>query len=777
MHKFIRTSRPGRLHGRLGVGTAVVLFLVLLSGQTAFAGMKAYHFNIPSQKIGSTLDAFADLTHYSLLYSLKEIGAVTIRKVSGRYTADQALDIMLEGTGLIYEKTGPGTIAIRKRAGITSDSAVQEPNQTEAAIPETEKIDKVNQTDEPLGSKSVDDHRFEDKDLNELHDIIVTATKMEQNVQDVSGSMTVFDSYHIEDRKIESIADVAIYTPNFMIMGKTMSANNSPVMRGLYSESHSHSVPVGMYVDGVPVLDGQGYQQDMLNIERIEVLRGPQGTLYGKSAEGGVINIITRRPDNTRQANVSGQVGSDNKYRVSASLSGPILEDKLYFGVSALHDQEDGWVEKTGSDETIDDMSHRYGSAELRFTPVESLDISLKGSITKYDNEQPHYSLSPLKAEEYGLPAPEDRKSDPTFVGYDKSKLYSGSLKIDLEVAEDTTITSVPAYRKLDFNNMVDYDFSEPVLSHWFTWSSNAKTSQELRISSSTYGVKWVVGIYGDLDEMISDYQSESIVPGMSYDAYDDLEGRSGSVFGHVTIPLRKGLRVLGGLRYDYQEFEFDCAAYGVTLKDDWDEISPKLGIEYDVAPDSMAYFTVAKGYLSGGFNAYAFDPDYNSYDEEKLWSYEVGIKNTFFNNKLIVNGALYYMDIDNVHVQEILDTSRTYTTNAAKATGQGFELEVTALPITGLTVSAGVGYSDLEFDEFEDANGNYAGNKKPFAPEYSYNFGIQYRSTLGWYCRADLVGYGEMYVDKANTFKRDPYRIVNVKLGYEHDWFDIYFI
>jgi iron complex outermembrane receptor protein len=622
----------------------------------------------------------------------------------------------------------------------------------------------------------VDSHGLEDKVPNKLHDIIVTATKMQQNVQDVSGSMTVFDSHHIEDRRIEDIADVAIHTPNFMIMGKTMSANNSPVMRGLYSESHSHSVPVGMYVDGVPVLDGQGYQQDMLNIERIEILRGPQGTLYGKSAEGGVINIITQRPDNTRKANISGQIGSDNKYRVSASLSGPILADKLYFGVCALHDQEDGWVEKTDSGETIDDMSHQYGSAELRFTPVESLDISLKGGITQYNDEQPHYNLSPLKAEEYGLPAPEDRRSDPTFVGSDKPKLYSGSLKIDWDIAEDTTITSVTAYRKLDFDNAVDYDFSEPVLSHWLNWSSNAKTSQELRIKSSTYGVKWVTGIYADFDEMISDYQTESSISGMSYDSNDELEGQSGSIFGHVTIPFRKWLRVLGGLRYDYQEYEFDCAAYGTSLEDDWNEISPKLGIEYDVTPDSMAYFTVAKGYLSGGFNAYAFDPDYNSYDEEKLWSYEVGIKNTFFNDKLIVNGAVYYMDIDNIHVQEILDTSRTYTTNAAKATGKGFELEVTALPITGLTVSAGFGYSDLEFDEFEDAEGDYSGNKKPFAPEYSYNFGIQYRSALGWYCRADLAGYGKMYVDKANKFKRDPYRIVNVKLGYEHDWFDIYF-
>ena len=629
-----------------------------------------------------------------------------------------------------------------------------------------------------VAQNSTDTNRTEDaeaQDTMELQEITVTANKMEQKVQDVSASMTVFDSQHVEDLKIESIADVAIHTPNFMIMGKTMSANNSPVMRGLYSESHSHSVPVGMYVDGVPVLDGQGYQQDMLNIERIEVLRGPQGTLYGKSAEGGVINIITQRPGNTWRTNISGLMGTDNKYRASASLSGPIVEDKLYFGISALHDQEDGWVEKTGSDETIDDMEHRYGSAELRYSPLESIDISLKGSYTKYYDEQPHYNLSPVKAAEYGLPAPSDRKSDPTFVGADKSKLYSGSMKIDWEVADGTTITSVTAYRKLKFDNLVDYDFSEPVLSHWYNWSSNAKTSQELRVSSSAHGVKWVVGIYGDLDEMISGYQCESTLPGMSYDVYDEMDGRSGSAFGHVTIPVWGALRALGGLRYDYQEYEFDCAAYGVSIEDDWNEISPKFGLEYDVSPASMAYATVSKGYLSGGFNAYAFDPDYVSYDEEKLWSYELGMKNTFLGRKLIVNGALYHMDIDDAHVQEILDTSRTYTTNAAKATGQGFELEVIALPTTGLTVSAGFGYSDIEFDEFKDAGGNYEGNKKPFAPEYSYNFGIQYRSALGWYCRADLAGYGKMYVDKANKFKRDPYKIVNVKLGYEHDRFDIY--
>ena len=611
------------------------------------------------------------------------------------------------------------------------------------------------------------------EEITQIEQITVTANKMEENVQDVSASTTVFSEKSIEDLKIESIADVAAFTPNFMIYENGMSGVNAPSMRGMFSDIHSHTVSAGMYVDGVPILDGMAYEQEMLDIERIEVLKGPQGTLYGKSSEAGIINIVTKPLDNSFSGKVSGEAGIDHKQMISMSLSGPIKKDRLYLGVSALHDQKDGWVKHETSGDTVDDTERWFGSGKLRFTPVDNLDIILNSSIRKYDDEQPHMNLSPMGAAMYGVESPADRKTSNDFNGDNDSEIVAHSMNIDWGIGDNLKITSTTSYRDSTRDIGLDYDFCPKTYLHWFDNSSNTKLSEELRVSFSNERIKLVAGLYGDKDKITSDYTIDSVIPGMAMDVKDEIKGYSGSVFTHVSIAAGEKMTLLGGLRYDYQDMEY--AAEGYSIDDNWNEISPKIGVEYKITANTMTYASISKGYISGGFNPYAHDPAYLSYDEERLWSYEIGMKNSFLNNRLILNGSVYYMDIDDIQVHEVLDSARSYTTNAAKATGKGVELEVTAIPVKGLTFMAGFGLSDVEFDKFNDADGDYKGNKKPFAPEYTFNFGAQYRCTTGFYCRADVTGCGKMYTDKANTYKRDAYELVNAKIGYETERFDIY--
>ena len=380
-----------------------------------------------------------------------------------------------------------------------------------------------------------------------------------------------------------------------------------------------------------------------------------------------------------------------------------------------------------------------------------------------------------MSAAMYGLPAPEDRKTDPTFKGHNKSDIASGSLRIDWDIAESLKLTSTTTYRKLEFKMASDYDFYQPTFLHWYNNGNQSKCSEELRVSQSLDSIKWVAGIYGDKDELFSDNRIDSVIPGMAMHTKDNLDGKSISGFGHVSVPVGYNFSVLGGLRYDYQEKDFESAQFSISLEDHWDEFSPKIGVEYQVTPTSMTYFTASKGYLSGGFNAYADQVEYMTYDEEKLWSYEIGTKNTFFSNRLILDCAVYYMDIHDVQVHEMLTAARSYRTNAAKATGKGFEISLSAIPLRGLTLKTGFGYSDVEFDEFKDAAGDYKGNKKPYAPEYSFNVVAQYRSMAGFYCEEAVIGYGAMYTDKANKYERDPYQLVNAKIGYETERFDVY--
>lgn len=617
------------------------------------------------------------------------------------------------------------------------------------------------------------------EEIMTLETMTVTANKTEENVQEVSSSLTVFSGDKVNDLKMEGIFDVSNLTPNFTIIEAGAAGYNMPSMRGMFAEIHSHTVTVGLYVDGVPVLDGMGYEQALIDVERIEVLKGPQGTLYGKGAEAGIVNIVTRTPDNEVRGQVSAELGVDNKMKATGTFSGPIIKDKFYASLSLLHDQRDGWIENT-SGETVDDLQQDYVAAKLLFTPTSDLDITLGGTYFKYDNGQQHMNLTKLGASsQYGLPAPEDRVVSSTLDGYDKTGTTSLSLKVEYQLSDTVKLSSVTANRKYLVDNLQDYDFAEPEYYHYQSKQETTRLSEEFQISSANTPIKWVVGIYTDIDEIANKYSSSSIYPSMSMSIDDAVnEGTSRSVFAHVNVPIGD-FSVLGGIRYDYQEREFNQPSYNTALEDTWSEVSPKIGVEYRVSKETMTYATVSKGYLSGGFNsyaAYAGKPEYMSFDEEKLWSYEIGVKNTLLNNQLILNAAAFYMDITDAQVQEYVNAISNYTTNAAEVSSKGFEIETIFQPMQGLTLSAGLGYVDAKFDEFSDVLGNYEGNRRPYTPDHTFNVGATYRTSSGLYFNAGIVGTGEMFIDKANEYKRDAYALVNAKVGYETEHYDVYF-
>ena len=188
-----------------------------------------------------------------------------------------------------------------------------------------------------------------------------------------------------------------------------------------------------------------------------------------------------------------------------------------------------------------------------------------------------------------------------------------------------------------------------------------------------------------------------------------------------------------------------------------------------------MYYTTISKGYRSGGFWAYAPSGYSPQYDEETLWNYEIGAKNSFFDNRLIVNAAIFYMKIDDMQVKIHPDAGGTYIDNAAKATSKGFEIELHGKLTDTIELFGAYGYTNVTFDDYKDANGDYSGNKSIFAPEYSYSIGIQYRDTNGYFARVDVNGYGEIYFDQENENSRDAYHLVNAKIGYETEHYDIY--
>ena len=622
-----------------------------------------------------------------------------------------------------------------------------------------------------------------EREEHKLGAMTVTAQKQEEHVQEVPVSATVLDSFDIEDRGIESISEMADFVPNFMVFYNGNAGMNSPSMRGIFAPVESASVSAGLYIDDVPVLSPIGFEDMMLDIERIEVLRGPQGTLYGKNTETGAVNIITRQPDNQfrNKLSLSGgrllstEAGDGLTYSAAISLSGPIKKDTLFLGLAAKYEGRDGFMENTLTGEPQDDRQHWFGRLNLRWMPSERLDLSLTSTMLQYHDESSTMNLTEYAAARSGLPAPEDRRVSSNQPGENRAHGNTQSLKIKYRFNDSLAVTSITSRRYFNDDALDDYDFSRYTLMHSDKDDEYETISQELRLNYAKDRLKWLAGIYLDQDNQDWSVKSISDDPSMASDISREITGNTYAAFAHLTYPLTDRLNFVSGLRYEQSEKDLDVHTNNKQTSDDWDAITSKIALEYGITNEIMVYASASQGYRSGGFNAMAANPQYYSYDEEKLWSYEIGTKSAFFGNRLIVNGSVYLMKIDDMQVTEAISPYESYMTNAAEATGKGVELEMTARVWKGLSLLAGFGYSDIEFDEFKDALGDYKGNKNPYAPEYTYNLGVQYRFASGFYARADLAGYGEMFFDRANRYSREAFEIVNAKVGYEMEHFDIY--
>jgi len=612
----------------------------------------------------------------------------------------------------------------------------------------------------------------------QIEAITVTAQKQEENVQEVPISISVFNDQTIEDTKIESMFDIADFVPNFTMLDFGGAGRNAPSMRGVNAPGTTMSVSTGMYIDGVPVLSVMGYDNPILDVERVEVLRGPQGTLYGKNAEAGVINIITRQPDNefrgkiSTQANsyLSTETGDGLGGSLTASVSGPLIKDKLFIGFSGKYIQQDGFIENIYTGDPDNDRKRFYGRGHLRWTPTDQLDISLIVSHTEFDDGGMTLALTEKGASMFGVPLNGDRKIASNAAS-DTSTDSSQTLKISYDFSDAWQLTSVTSRRAYNEIKISDFDNSPMTIWHSDADTTFEKIAQELRLNYQKGRLKWLGGLFYDHDDDEGRTKTLSDHASMAKVTYGESGGDSYAIFTNLTYPLLDSLNVVGGLRYENQEKDVTNTVTTIETDDSWESITPKLALEYFLSSSIMSYVSVSKGFRSGGFSGY----DYN-YEEEELWSYEIGMKSSFLDNRLVVNTAAYYMDIENMQVLEAVAPVETRITNAAEARGIGFELDVTARLFAGLSVMAGFGYNHVEFDKFKDVKGNYEGNMAPYAPEYTFNIGAQYRHSNGFYARADFIAHDEMYDDYANLYSRDAYQVVNAKIGYETDRFDIYF-
>lgn len=601
-----------------------------------------------------------------------------------------------------------------------------------------------------------------------LETFTVTAQKSEEDIQKIPMSISAFTNYQIQDASIDTLEDISKYTPNLYFFNTGQQGLTAPSIRGISANVVTFSSPVSLYIDGVASMNSFGYDSGLLDIERIEILRGPQGTLYGKNSEAGVINIITKKPTNEAKAKIFTTIGTDGKREVGTNLSGAIIKDKLYISLAYKHDQKDGFIKKTSTKEYINDKENEYAKVQLLYTPTDKLELSLIASKSKNDNGAIDWAKAGQSLDNVNVASNLDGSSSPS----------TKTLAFKIKYAIDNTqkLTSITTKRVHKDKAVLDNDLSAMTLRHFFRDYKFDTLAQELRYEKNFENIEFITGLY--LDKEKDNFYIKRITPMDPTGANSKpqvLKSHSVGIFTNAKYALNDTLTFSAGVRYDKEHKNIQVHASHIDIKNNWHNVSPKFSLEYNVNPNMLGYFSVAKGYRSGGFNPFATSEDKKSYDEENLISYEIGYKSRLFSGKLILNGAIYYMDIDDMQVQEMPTPGTVYIINAASAKSKGIELEAQALLNDNFTFFTSLGINKTTFENFHDLGMDYSDNYNPFAPKYNFNLALQYRDAKGYYARADLNGYGKTYFDAANKYSQKAYALFNTKIGYETKDYDLY--
>lgn len=615
------------------------------------------------------------------------------------------------------------------------------------------------------------------KEIKHLDDLTVTAQKVEENMQKVPISLTVFDEFDLEDKNIKSVKDIAYYTPNLLLFDSGGFGGLAPTIRGISTDPQLSSSSVSIYIDGIPFSSSTANDMLLTNVQRVEVLKGPQGTLYGKNAEAGIINIITNKPNNEFKGQIGIELGQDNKKEYRASVSGPIIKDKFYVGLDLKHYEKDGFLYNSNLKRNENDRENNFAKLYFRMTPSDNLDISLISTILKKND-------GTISQNNVGVP--DNRVTTSDLIGYIKNVTKISALKVEY-IFDKYKLESITSYKKYIDKRLGDFDFTAgiPYTFHSKLDIPLTDLSQELKLSYVDDKITWITGLFADKSKTEGGYVLDSTIPNKTGTYLSTANDDSFGIFAHVDYKFSDKLSLLGGLRYDKSNKTFDNKKTNTKLSDSFSSFSPKLSLEYDLNEDRILYATISKGYKSGGF--YQFAPiDKMSFDDETIINYEIGSKNSFLDNNLIFNTSLYHMDIKDMQVMTAIDNASSYISNAGVASSKGIELELNYKISDDITLFSSLGYNKTIFSDFEnnifDPNTgvkigtvNYKGNYNPYAPKYNYNLAIQYRDINGYYARADLNGVGDMYLNRSNSLKQDAYKLVNLKLGYESDDYDIY--
>ncbi len=634
-----------------------------------------------------------------------------------------------------------------------------------------------------------------------LEEVIVTAQKREQNLQEIPISIKAIMAETLETVGADSLDEIVRLVPSLSMTDLSRGGNNVQI-RGLGSNVGNVGT-VAIYNDGVISAgriqsSGTFAEQDsaLYDVERVEVLRGPQGTLYGEGSFGGVINIISRQPDATQFSTSASATwfdtkgGTSDNLDISAMVNIPLAKDTLALRVVGFSYDHGGYIDAVNVlplfyglapefvGENVNTEEVTGGRVMLGWTPNEKFEATFIYKTQDTDLGISNFD-SPDLIELVNTLAGTSFEPEFTQAVFDSAFGSTNTtdeaiLTIDVETGAGT-LTSITGYGEVDIANAAGLG------------SISEAFSQELRLSSDSDGkLNWIIGAY---------YRSVDGDISISGSPYNASELDQWSIFGQAYWQFTPSLTATVGLRYGEHDSKSADLLFGLPPVDaDFDDVSPKVALDWLMDDDTMLYASIAKGFRAGGTNvdqSFGTDPAFNQgFEPDEIWNYEVGIKTGLLDGKMTVNAALFYIDWSDIQIDKAIASfiSPPYqfiVTNGKKAHSYGIEADIFINPADGWEIVLGGSLMEAEFDSgtIDSATAGLDfpldGQRLASSPEYLFNASVERNFAFGegfeGFGRADYTLRGSSFGDVPNQappggdFKSGKFDSINLRAGVRH--------
>jgi iron complex outermembrane receptor protein len=626
-----------------------------------------------------------------------------------------------------------------------------------------------------------------------LPPVLVSAQKEPADQQGLPVSVTAVTGQTIEDAGIETVSDAAIHAPNVHISEFTARKLSVPRFRGVGGSPSNPAVTT--YLDGVPQLHGNSSSVELLQVDQIEFVRGPQSPLFGRNAVGGVINVTSRRPslggDWTGNAYVP--IANNDEIGIRAAASGPVIANRLGAGVAFWYGERDGYTTNLITGNDLDSRSSYSWKGQLLWTPTTAFETRL--IVSGERDRDGDYALSDVG----GL------RDNP----FQTSRDYEGFTERDITSTTvlakwDTprlSLTSTTGFLDWRTEDSTDLDYQPFPFLVRENLEDSFQFTQEVRVASPTSApiavapkaaLRWQAGAFlftQNYDQnAVTTFAPSSLDPFMTFSVSQtspqaELDDVGVGVYGQGTVTLGGRYDLTAGLRADYEQKDAVLETFTtpplpffppttVIATQSFSDVSPQFAGAVRVQPDLVVYGSVTRGFKAGGYNPES-PPGSEVYDEEHAWNFEGGVKTAWAGGRVAASAAVFRTNWEDLQLNlpDPVFPGRFYIDNAGAAVSSGVELEVTARAAQGIDLFGSLGYTHARFDEGVFIGSTNVGeNEIPNTPDFTATIGAQVSQIVGngitVYGRAETHVHGAFFYDEANTDGQDTYALANFRAG-----------